>query len=222
MRLSRAESGGDRQLGLGQRIDLQLLELQLQAAELHALVGDHRAGDRHGRLDRQRGDALVELARRIVLGQHDLRETAFRRAATMNCTRFWSRRACTQPRSAHALADQARQLALSACASRRDPIQARAGIRSDCARRRTRKGWVLRPADRTPRSPGARASVRGSRERGHVQAAASHVGQPQRPVLQQRSLGSGLACAGERQRQVLVHASRLCISSSSSAFTLTG
>ena len=67
--------GRDRHLRLGERIDLQVLELQLQASQLHTLVGHHRAGDRDRRLRRQRGDALVELRGRLRLREHDLGET---------------------------------------------------------------------------------------------------------------------------------------------------
>ena len=64
--------GGDRQLGLGERVDVELLQFHLEAAELHALVGDDATGDGYRGLGRERGDDLVELARRIVLAEHHL------------------------------------------------------------------------------------------------------------------------------------------------------
>ena len=77
MRLSRAESGAIGSSGSASESTSRPSSLQLQAAELDALVGHHRAGDRHRRLRRQRRDRLVELARLLLLGEHHLREARF-------------------------------------------------------------------------------------------------------------------------------------------------
>src|SRR5271167_459973 len=68
---------GDRQLGLGERIDLQLLQTELQASELDPLVGDDRTAHGHGRLHGEGRHLLVELAQRIGLLQRDLGEAGF-------------------------------------------------------------------------------------------------------------------------------------------------
>ncbi len=67
----------DRQFGLGRRIDAQRGKLDLEATELHALVGHHKAGDRDRRLGRERGDRLVELARLLLLAEDQLGKTCF-------------------------------------------------------------------------------------------------------------------------------------------------
>ncbi len=69
--------GRDRDLRLGQRVDLDLLELQLEPAQVHALVRLHRADERDGRLRRERRDPLVQLTRPIVLRQHRLGHARF-------------------------------------------------------------------------------------------------------------------------------------------------
>ena len=77
MRLSSADSGVTGSSGSAGRVDLEVAQADLDAAEAHALVGDDLAGQRHRGLVGQLGDALVELARRVGLLEHDLREAGF-------------------------------------------------------------------------------------------------------------------------------------------------
>ena len=67
----------DRHLRLSERIDLEALELELETAQLYALIRCHRTRDRHRRLRRQGRDRLVELTRRVLLGKHHLRKAGF-------------------------------------------------------------------------------------------------------------------------------------------------
>ncbi len=63
--------------GSAASVNLKVAQTDLHTAEAHALVGDDLADERHRGLVGQLGDALVELARRVGLLQHDLREPGF-------------------------------------------------------------------------------------------------------------------------------------------------
>jgi hypothetical protein len=67
----------DRELRLGGGLYVQVGELHLQPAELHALVGDDRPGQRDRRLGGQRGDLAVEFPGGLALGGDDLNEARF-------------------------------------------------------------------------------------------------------------------------------------------------
>jgi hypothetical protein len=66
--------GAHGQFRLGGGLDVQGAQAHLDAAELHALVGDRLAGQDHGRLGRQRRDRVVERAWLLGLLQHHLSE----------------------------------------------------------------------------------------------------------------------------------------------------